>query len=53
MTLFWLLGDDDSAGRLLVGGGGNACGDSYDGYAAGVVDEGGYMVGSGWYSLTP
>jgi hypothetical protein len=51
MTLFWLLGDDDSAGTLLAEGGGIPCGDSYGGYAAGVVDVGGYMVGSGWYSL--
>jgi hypothetical protein len=51
MTLFWLLGDDDSAGTLLAEGGGIPCGGSYGGYAAGVVDVGGYMVGSGWYSL--
>lgn len=31
---------------LLFGGGGIARGGSYAGYAAGVVDEAGYIVGS-------
>jgi hypothetical protein len=26
-------------------------GESYHGHAAGVVGDGGYIVGSGWYSL--
>jgi hypothetical protein len=43
--LFCAFGDEESAGTLLFGGGGIARGGSYAGYAAGVVDEGGYIVG--------
>lgn len=41
-----MLGDDESAGTLVAGGGGMPRGGSYVGYAAGVVDDGGYIVGS-------
>lgn len=37
--------DEGSAGTLLAGGGGTLWGGSYEGYAAGVVDDGGYIVG--------
>ena len=50
---FCELGEEESAEVALAGGGGTPCEGSYDGYAAGVVDDGGYIVGSGWYSLTP
>jgi hypothetical protein len=41
------LGEDDSPDTLLACGGEMTCAESYDGYAAGVVDVGGYIVGSG------
>lgn len=43
--LFCAFGDEERAAMLLFGGGGIARGGSYAGYAAGVVDEAGYMVG--------
>jgi hypothetical protein len=41
-----VLGEEDRAGTELPGGGA-LCEDSYDGYAAGIVLVGGYIVGSG------
>ena len=41
-----MLGDEDSAGTEPLGGGA-LCEDSYEGYTAGVVVVGGYIVGRG------
>jgi hypothetical protein len=40
-------GDGESGGTSAAGGGAMPGEDPYEGYAAGVVDDGGYMVGSG------
>jgi hypothetical protein len=42
----WALGEGEREGASLGGGWGMA-GEAYDGYAAGVVEDGGYIVGSG------